>query len=119
MSKSEELLRPSFPLQAGPGQVVGVIGESADVPCEATPTSKGDAPYLILWYKDIFGTPIYSYDMRSGLSGSHWMERRALGDRATFHIRKTGDVNAEGVDVLRAYLRIEDVSRGLTSFFLQ
>ena len=41
------------------GAVVGVVGRSAEIPCEATPSSKRDAPYLILWYKDIFGTPIY------------------------------------------------------------
>jgi hypothetical protein len=111
------------------GLIDGVIGYSAEIPCEATPSSVGDAPYLILWYKDIFGTPIYryqsktaifarwfdgfpsscSYDMREGDGGRHWMERKTFGDRASFHIRNTGRKNAEGVEILRAYLKIENV----------
>ncbi len=41
--------------------VVGVVGHSAEIPCEITPSTPGDAPNLILWYKEVFGTPIYRY----------------------------------------------------------
>ncbi len=41
--------------------VRGVVGHSAQIPCEITPSSPDDAPYLILWYKEVFGTPIYRY----------------------------------------------------------
>ena len=29
------------------------------IPCDLTPPSPGDSPHLILWYKNIFGSPIY------------------------------------------------------------
>ena len=41
------------------GSVVGVVGFAAEIPCELTPKTATDEPTLILWYKDIFGTPIY------------------------------------------------------------
>ena len=43
------------------GGVLGVVGYTAEIPCEVTPFKAEDAPQLILWYKDIFGTPIYRY----------------------------------------------------------
>ena len=49
---------------------------------------------------------IFSYDMRTDLSGRHWMERRTFGDRASFHIEATGARTRDGVRVLRSYLRI-------------
>ena len=42
-----------------PGSVTGVVGFPISVPCDLTPPSPGDSPHLILWYKNIFGTPIY------------------------------------------------------------
>ncbi len=48
--------------------------------------------------------------MREGDGGRHWMERKTLGDRASFHIDKTGRKNGEGVEVLKAFLKIEKVS---------
>ncbi len=44
-----------------------------------------------------------------GGSGRHWMERKTLGDRASFHIERTGEETGEGAKVLRAFLRIKDV----------
>ena len=29
------------------------------IPCDLTPPSPDDSPHLILWYKNIFGSPIY------------------------------------------------------------
>ena len=43
------------------GSVLAVVGYTAEIPCELTPKAASDAPTLILWYKDIFGTPIYRY----------------------------------------------------------
>ena len=47
--------------------------------------------------------------MRNDLSGRHWMERKTLGDRATFHLEKTGQKSKDGVEILSAYLRIKKV----------
>jgi hypothetical protein len=34
-----------------------------------------DSPLLVLWYKNIFGTPIYSVDFRNGMeAASHWKD---------------------------------------------
>ena len=49
-----------------PGVVRGVIGYPIGLPCNITPVDAGDSPHLILWYKTIFGTPIYSLDARYG-----------------------------------------------------
>lgn len=58
-----------------------------------------------------------SYDMRSEVVGRHWMERKTLGNRASFYIKKipspTTDRSGQGsqdeILVLRAFLRIEKV----------
>ena len=42
------------------GSVLGVVGYTAEIPYELTPLAASDGPTLILWYKDIFGTPIYN-----------------------------------------------------------
>ena len=39
--------------------MLAVVGYAAEIPCEVTPLTPNDAPHLVLWYKDIFGTPIY------------------------------------------------------------
>ena len=68
-----------------PRSVTGVVGFPVSVPCDLTPPSPGDSPHLILWYKNIFGTPIYSVDMRNGVeSASHWRDRSVFGDRVDF-----------------------------------
>lgn len=59
-----EIIRLFFFVLYFPPPVVGngilaVVGYTAEVPCEVTPLTKNDAPHLILWYNDIFGTPIY------------------------------------------------------------
>ena len=36
-----------------------VIVFEVGIPCDLTPPSLGDSPHLILWYKNIFGSPIY------------------------------------------------------------
>ena len=48
-----------FALTVTKGSVLGVVGYTAEIPCELTPKAASDEPTLILWYKDIFGTPIY------------------------------------------------------------
>ena len=47
-----------------PGKVEGVVGYPIALPCDITPVDAGDSPHLMLWYKNIFGTPIYSVDAR-------------------------------------------------------
>ena len=73
-----------------PSSVTAVVGYPASIPCDLTPPSPSDSPHLILWYKNIFGTPIYSLDMRNGPeSASHWRDRTVLGDRVSFLVNTT------------------------------
>ena len=70
-----------------PGSVRGVVGFPVSVPCDLNPPTPGDSPHLILWYKNIFGTPIYSVDMRNGVeAASHWRDRSVFGDRVRFNV---------------------------------
>jgi len=36
-----------------------VVGGNAELPCEITPTDPNDEVYLVLWYKDLAGKPLY------------------------------------------------------------
>ena len=84
------------------GKVTGVVGKPVSVPCDITPPAPGDSPHLILWYKNIFGTPIYSVDGRNGLTGAkHWGDENVFGGRATFYIK-------EDEGSMLAYLNITD-----------
>ena len=75
-----------------PGSVTGVVGFPVAVPCDLTPPTPGDSPHLILWYKNIFGTPIYSVDMRNGLeSASHWRDKSVFGDRVDFVVNSNNN----------------------------
>ena len=77
-----------------PSSVTAVVGYPATIPCDLTPPSPSDSPHLILWYKNIFGTPIYSLDMRNGAeSASHWRDRTVLGDRVTFLVNTTSSTS--------------------------
>ena len=84
-------------LHGVPGSVTGVVGHPVNIPCDLTPPSPGDSPHLILWYKNIFGTPIYSVDMRNGIaSASHWRDRSMFGDRVNFVVNaKNSSIMAE------------------------
>ena len=42
-------------------EVVSVVGGGANLPCDLTPPFPSDEPHLILFYKDVYGTPIYRY----------------------------------------------------------
>ena len=87
----------TFSRMTVPGSVTGVVGLPVSVPCDLTPPSPGDSPHLILWYKNIFGTPIYSVDMRNGLeSASHWRDRTVFGDRVKFVVHnKNSSITSE------------------------
>ena len=75
-----------------PGSVTGVVGYPVTLPCDLTPPTPGDSPHLILWYKNLFGTPIYSVDMRNGLeSASHWRDRTVFGDRVMFVVNNNNN----------------------------
>ncbi|XP_037033007.1 neural cell adhesion molecule 2 [Bradysia coprophila] len=56
------------------------------LPCNVTPPVAEDKITLVIWYKEMYSTPIYSFDARdSNLEkGSHWVDDKTLGGRAYF-----------------------------------
>ena len=50
-------------------KVETVSGMLANLPCNITPSVPGDRVLIVLWYKDGYGKPIYSFDLRSYSAG--------------------------------------------------
>ncbi|ALC45415.1 CG12950 [Drosophila busckii] len=65
--------------------IESLLGENVYLPCNVT-TYDGDEAVLVLWYREDKGTPIYSVDMRAGLSRGpkRWSDDVVFGDRAFF-----------------------------------
>lgn len=85
------------------GVVHGVVGYPFTLPCDITPPAPGDSPHLILWYKNIFGTPIYSVDCRNGIhSAKHWSDNKVFNDREEFYISELPG------GTIMSYLNISD-----------
>jgi hypothetical protein len=42
-----------------PTSVAGVLGKQAMLPCDITPLEKDDAVYMVLWFKEGDGEPLY------------------------------------------------------------
>ncbi|XP_044746121.1 hemicentin-1 [Coccinella septempunctata] len=80
----------------------GVLGRSAELPCDVTPPVPSDSVKMVFWFKDNVGMPWYSLDARSGLShASHLTISGDLGNRLYFIM----DENPA-----QARLKIENVS---------
>ncbi|TRY71663.1 hypothetical protein TCAL_04738 [Tigriopus californicus] len=88
-------------------EVTSVIGGKAQIPCDLTAPFPSDSPHLILFYKDVFGTPIYSFDMRQGENGRHWRDNGTLGNRAYFKFYETGMFSETGAPMIHSFLGIE------------
>ncbi|XP_069962130.1 neural cell adhesion molecule 2 isoform X2 [Bactrocera oleae] len=66
-------------------QIEALIGETIHLPCNMTAKS-GDEAVLVLWYREDKGTPIYSVDIRSGITRTarRWSDESIFGNRAYF-----------------------------------
>lgn len=47
----------SFPVPIT--SVAGVLGKQAMLPCDITPLERDDAVYMVLWFKEGDGEPLY------------------------------------------------------------
>ncbi|XP_045133861.1 nephrin-like isoform X2 [Portunus trituberculatus] len=67
---------------------MAVVKERARLPCDVTSVVPEDRIVLILWYRGITGTPIYSFDARGTTveNGKHWKDEEVLKKRAYFHL---------------------------------
>ncbi|XP_055708974.1 nephrin-like [Phlebotomus papatasi] len=66
--------------------VQGVEGNRVSLPCPLAGPSR-DKVYMVLWFRDDVGIPLYSFDVR-GVSlskGRHWSSPAIFGPRAKFN----------------------------------
>ncbi|XP_037920773.1 neural cell adhesion molecule 2 [Hermetia illucens] len=66
--------------------VEGVLTRQASLPCDITPMERDDAVYMVLWFREGDGEPLYSFDVRGRQFGQAklWSSPSAFGDRAFF-----------------------------------
>uniref|UniRef100_A0A1I8NIL5 Ig-like domain-containing protein n=1 Tax=Musca domestica TaxID=7370 RepID=A0A1I8NIL5_MUSDO len=66
--------------------VQGVLGRQAMLPCDITPMERDDAVYMVLWFREGDGEPIYNFDVRGRQFGQArlWSSPSAFGTRAYF-----------------------------------
>ncbi|XP_055678044.1 hemicentin-1-like [Lutzomyia longipalpis] len=66
--------------------VQGVLAKQATLPCDITPMERDDAVYMVLWFKEGDGEPLYSFDVRGRQFGQAklWSSPTAFGARAFF-----------------------------------
>nr|XP_017021487.1 protein turtle homolog A isoform X1 [Drosophila kikkawai]XP_017021488.1 protein turtle homolog A isoform X1 [Drosophila kikkawai] len=66
--------------------VQGVLGRQAMLPCDISPQERDDAVYMVLWFREGDGEPIYNFDVRGRQFGQArlWSSPSAFGSRAHF-----------------------------------
>ncbi|XP_064471146.1 basement membrane-specific heparan sulfate proteoglycan core protein-like [Ornithodoros turicata] len=84
------LLWASREVRGGKMNIKAVAGQSVELPCNVSVTSKGNwAASLVLWYKDNASTPLYTLDVRSGdvSRARHFPAAAAMG-RAIYDVSR-------------------------------
>ncbi|XP_069683124.1 neural cell adhesion molecule 2 [Periplaneta americana] len=71
--------------------VQGVLGRKTVMPCDITPRDRDDTVYMVLWFKEADGEPLYSFDVRGRQFGQAklWSAPNAFGPRAYFRTAST------------------------------
>uniref|UniRef100_A0A182JCD0 Ig-like domain-containing protein n=1 Tax=Anopheles atroparvus TaxID=41427 RepID=A0A182JCD0_ANOAO len=66
--------------------VEAVLGRTATLPCDIEPEELNDRVYMVLWFRESAGKPLYSYDVRGRQFSKalYWSETSAFGPRAYF-----------------------------------
>ncbi|XP_045453069.1 hemicentin-1-like, partial [Melitaea cinxia] len=66
--------------------VQGVLGKKASLPCDIQPLHSDDAVVMVLWFKELDGEPLYSYDIRGRNANQPklWSSSEVFGNRAYF-----------------------------------
>merc|ERR1719342_121802 len=77
---------PEVPIR----DVWAVKDGKAELPCDIAPPDPTDQIYLVLWYRELAGKPLYSYDLRGKPpnAGRHWSAEPTFGfgQRANFRV---------------------------------
>ncbi|CRK88280.1 CLUMA_CG002059, isoform B [Clunio marinus] len=68
--------------------VEAVLGRTATLPCdiEPGPEARDDRVYMVLWFRESAGKPLYSFDVRGRAFSKalYWSDTNAFGPRAYF-----------------------------------
>ncbi|XP_030239425.1 uncharacterized protein LOC115562305 isoform X2 [Drosophila navojoa] len=66
--------------------VEAVLGRTASLPCDIEPEAKDDRVYMVLWFRESAGKPLYSFDVRgrSFEKALYWSDTNSFGPRAYF-----------------------------------
>ncbi|XP_049827680.1 neural cell adhesion molecule 1-like isoform X2 [Schistocerca gregaria] len=66
--------------------VDAVLGRSVTLPCDIEPATREDRVYMVLWFRDDVGKPIYSFDVRGRpfTKALYWSDAETLGPRGYF-----------------------------------
>merc|ERR1719342_2047391 len=77
---------PEVPIR----DVWAVKDGKAELPCDIAPPDPTDQIYLVLWYRELAGKPLYSFDLRGKPpnAGKHWSAEPTFGfgQRANFRV---------------------------------
>ncbi|XP_046401611.1 B-cell receptor CD22-like [Ischnura elegans] len=67
------------------------MGKKGNLPCDINPPDRGDSVYMVLWFKESDGEPLYSFDVRGRQFGQAklWSAPSAFGTRAFFRTATT------------------------------
>ncbi|XP_049303041.1 uncharacterized protein LOC105233944 isoform X1 [Bactrocera dorsalis] len=68
------------------GLVEAVLGRTATLPCDIEPEAKDDRVYMVLWFRESAGKPLYSFDVRGRAfeKALYWSDTNSFGPRAYF-----------------------------------
>ncbi|KAH8419175.1 hypothetical protein KR222_008061, partial [Zaprionus bogoriensis] len=66
--------------------VEAVLGRTASLPCDIEPEAKDDRVYMVLWFRESAGKPLYSFDVRGRPfeKALYWSDTNSFGPRAYF-----------------------------------
>ncbi|XP_032597562.1 uncharacterized protein LOC6569654 [Drosophila grimshawi] len=66
--------------------VEAVLGRTASLPCDIEPEAKDDRVYMVLWFRESAGKPLYSFDVRGRQfeKALYWSDTNSFGPRAYF-----------------------------------
>ncbi|XP_055848282.1 uncharacterized protein LOC129913564 isoform X2 [Episyrphus balteatus] len=70
--------------------VEAVLGRTASLPCDIEPEAKDDRVYMVLWFRESAGKPLYSFDVRGRPfeKALYWSDTNSFGPRAYFVTNK-------------------------------
>ncbi|XP_065092407.1 uncharacterized protein LOC135713230 [Ochlerotatus camptorhynchus] len=82
--------------------VEAVLGRTTSLPCDITPDEANDRVYMVLWFRESAGKPLYSYDVRGRqyATALYWSDAAAFGPRAYFvTVSKPAALNVENIQL--------------------